>query len=181
MKRIYTKTGDEGMTSLRGGVRVPKDDLRIETNGVIDELNAVIGICRSLMQPDEAEQELLRTIQQELMTIMSHVATPEGKTNPRVLQVSELTERLEQEIDQIQTQIDPQKYFILPGGTPLSAHLHFARTITRTAERRLWSLSQEIELDLAILRFMNRLSDYFFMFARAEMYRKGCADEPFIR
>ena len=181
MNRIYTKTGDEGMTSLRGGVRVPKDDLRIETNGVIDELNAVIGICRSLMSVEADEQALLRTIQQELMTIMSHIATPEGKTNPRVLRVTELTERLEQEIDHIHTQIDPQRHFILPGGTPLSAQLHFARTIARTAERRLWTLNREMTVDSTILRFMNRLSDYFFMLARATMSRSGCEDEPFIR
>ena len=103
MNRIYTKTGDEGMTSLRGGVRVPKDDLRIETNGVIDELNAVIGICRSLMSVEAEEQALLRTIQQELMTIMSHVATPEGSSNPRVLHTQELTGQMEQAIDQAQT------------------------------------------------------------------------------
>ena len=105
MKKIYTKTGDEGMTGLRGGVRVPKDDLRIETNGMMDELNSVIGICRSLMGDNDDEQGLLRAIQQELMTIMSHVATPEGKTNPRELHVEELTKQLEHEIDLINDQV----------------------------------------------------------------------------
>ena len=181
MKKIYTKTGDEGMTGLRGGVRVPKDDLRIETNGMMDELNSVIGICRSLMGDNDDEQGLLRAIQQELMTIMSHVATPEGKTNPRELHAEELTKQLEHEIDLINDQIDSQKHFILPGGTPLSAHLHFARAKTRTIERRLWSLKRKVELDPAILCFMNRLSDYLFMLARAEMFWKGCNDEPFIR
>ena len=103
MKRIYTKTGDHGMTRIRGGVEVPKDDIRIEVNGTMDELNAVIGIVRSLLSELHPWQMLLNDIQQELLVIMSHIATPEGKVNPKSLHTVELTHRFEQEMDSMLT------------------------------------------------------------------------------
>ena len=149
MKHIYTKTGDDGMTSLRDGVRVEKDDLRIETNGQIDMLNSLIGLIAE-------GNELLTDLQRELMTVMSHVATPEGSRNPRPLHCDELTTRMEQAIDAS----DTPKGFVLPRGI-----IHVVRAQARTAERRLWTLSRQYAIEPGILTMMNRLSDYLFALA----------------
>ncbi|MBO7553356.1 MAG: cob(I)yrinic acid a,c-diamide adenosyltransferase [Bacteroidaceae bacterium] len=180
MNKIYTKTGDEGMTSIRGGIRVPKDHPRIEANGALDELNAMLGVARTLMSADDDRQALLTEIIHELMRVMSHVATPVGKTNPRTLHVVELTVKMEQLIDEVQAKTTSSRHFILPGGTPLSAHLQWVRTVCRRAERRLWTLHREELLNPDILKFINRLSDTLFAMARDEMERAGCAEEEFL-
>ena len=149
MKQIYTKTGDEGTTSLRDGIRVSKDDLRIEANGQIDMLNSLIGLVAE-------GNQLLTDIQRELMTVMSHVATPDGKENPRPLHCDALTARMEQAIDAARTPTG----FVLPRGIA-----HVARAQCRTAERRLWTVHRQYPLDESILRMMNRLSDYLFVLA----------------
>ena len=149
MKQIYTKTGDAGTTSLRDGVRVNKDDLRIEANGEIDMLNSLIGLIAE-------ENQLLKDIQRELMTVMSHVATPDGRQNPRQLHCDELTTRMEQAIDASKAPAG----FVLPRGIA-----HVARAQCRTAERRLWTVHRQHPLDESILRMMNRLSDYLFVLA----------------
>ena len=162
MKQIYTKTGDEGMTSLRDGVRVPKDDPRIKTNGQIDQLNAHLGVVRSMLGDDDANREIIHSVQRELMTVMSHIATPEGSVNPRELHAAKITSELEQAIDQA----DFQGGFVVPGGgSQLAAFIHLARTQARTVERRLWSLHRQHPVDSAILVMMNRLSDYLFVLA----------------
>ena len=162
MKQIYTKTGDEGMTSLRDGVRVPKDDPRIETNGQIDQLNAHLGVVRSMLGDDDANREIIHSVQRELMTIMSHIATPEGSVNPRELHAAKITSELERAIDQA----DFQGGFVVPGGgSQLAAFVHLARTQARTVERRLWSLHRQHPVDSTILVMMNRLSDYLFVLA----------------
>ena len=164
MKQIYTRSGDEGMTSLREGVRVPKESLRIEVNGCIDELNALLGIVRTLL-PDEGEEDaLLKAVQRELMVVMSHIATPTGYTNPKPLRTEVLIATFEQTMDRWMAS-GPPVGFVLPGGTPLAAHLHFARTVARRAERRLWSLHREAPIESSILRFVNRLSDLLFSMA----------------
>ena len=149
MKQIYTKTGDEGMTSLRNGVRVSKDDPRIEANGEIDMLNSLIGLFAE-------KSPLLTDIQRELMVVMSHVATPDGKENPRPLHCNELTAQMEQAIDAASTPTG----FVLPRGI-----VHVARAQCRTAERRLWTVHRQHPLNESILRMMNRLSDYLFVLA----------------
>ncbi|MBR5170958.1 MAG: cob(I)yrinic acid a,c-diamide adenosyltransferase [Muribaculaceae bacterium] len=162
MKQIYTKTGDEGMTSLRDGVRVPKDDPRIEANGQIDQLNSHLGIVRSMLDDDAANRELILAVQRELMTVMSHIATPEDSVNPRELHATEIAARLEQAIDHA----DYQGGFVVPGGgSQLAAFIHLARTQVRTVERRLWSLHREHPVDGDVLMMMNRLSDYLFVLA----------------
>lgn len=105
MNQIYTKTGDEGTTSLREGMRVSKDDPRIEANGQIDQLNALLGIVRSMLDDDESKQ-LIHAVQRELMTVMSHIATPDGHDNPRKLHCVEITAQLEQAIDAVNFQGD---------------------------------------------------------------------------
>lgn len=164
MKQIYTKTGDEGMTSLRDGVRVSKDDPRIEANGQIDQLNAHLGIVRSMLDEtqDFASLQLILAVQRELMTVMSHIATPEGCINPRELHAQEIIAQLEQAIDSA----DYQGGFVVPGrGSQLAAFIHLARTQARTVERRLWSLNREHPVNDDILVMMNRLSDYLFVLA----------------
>ena len=146
MKQIYTKTGDQGTTSLRGGQRVPKDDPRIEANGQLDMLNALLGLL-----PADA---LLSDVQRELMVVMSHVATPDGQQNPRQLHCDELTRRMEQAIDAVASR---PTGFVVPQGL-----WHVVRAQCRTAERRLWTVSCEHPLDASILRMVNRLSDYLF-------------------
>ena len=104
---------------------MPKDDIRIEANGCLDELNAVIGIVRSMLAAKDAWQELLHAVQRELMVVMSHVATPSGVVNPNPLSAAELTLRCEQEMDAMTVLLTDNGYFLLPGGTPLSAQLQF--------------------------------------------------------
>lgn len=165
MKKVYTKTGDEGMTSLRNGVRVAKDDVRIEANGTIDLLNALIGKLVAMPEVGEDWKSFLQEIQQELMVVMSHIATPPGKTNPRQLHVEELTERMEQMIDELNAKALAEG-FVLPGGSVASAEIHIARAIARQAERRLWTVNREYPVHPAIMCFMNRLSDFLFVLAK---------------
>ena len=152
MKQIYTKTGDEGMTSLRDGVRVSKDDVRIEANGEIDMLNSLLGLFA-------AEHPLLTDIQRELMVVMSHVATPEGQENPRKLHLDTLMADMEQCIDNLAR----PSAFVVPGNNETEAFIHLARTQARTVERRLWTLQRTHPLDMKIMVFFHRLSDFLFV------------------
>lgn len=162
MKQIYTKTGDQGQTSLRNGARVPKYDPRIEANGQIDQLNAQLGIVRSMLSQVDASYQLIHTIQRELMVVMSHIATPQGSNNPRESHAADLTRQLEDAIDRS----GYQGGFIVPGGgSTLAAFIHLARTQARTVERRLWSLHTQYPIDEAVLALINRLSDYLFILA----------------
>lgn len=176
--RIYTKGGDKGKTGIHGGERVDKDDIRIEANGTIDELNAVIGIIRSLLPESHEWQEMLHTIQMDLMVIMSHVATPSAirEKNPNQLK-QDMDIVCEQQIDEITSRLSDNAYFILPGGTQVSAQCQFARTVARRAERRLSTLNRQDEVSEVILRFMNRLSDLLFVMAKLEMQEQGSMEE----
>ena len=167
------------MTSLRGGVRVPKDDVRIEANGTIDLLNALIGKLRVMPEIEAEWQPFLLDIQHELMVIMSHIATPPGKSNPRVLQVEELTERMEKQIDEVTAKAEKPTHFILPSGSLASAEIHIARTIARQAERRLWTVNRDYPIDPAIMRFMNRLSDFLFVMTKEQLRCEGIEPENF--
>lgn len=151
--RIYTRGGDKGKTGIHGGERVDKDDIRIEANGTLDELNAEIGIVRTLLPPDHEWQVLLGRIQREMMAVMSHVATPSAirDQNPNPLP-DDLAVFCESHIDDLSAQMEDNGYFILPGGTPVSAHLQLARTITRRAERRLWTLNRKDPVPAGIWR-----------------------------
>lgn len=161
MKEITTKTGDEGFTSLRGGKRVPKSDLRIEVNGLLDHLNSHLGVVRSMMTDDNEEREFINKIQSELMVVMSHVATDDDDQNPRKLNVVEMTAQMEAHIMQSTT---PRR-FVLPGDFQLAAFIHLARTQCRNAERRMWELNQFHPVKPEIMAWLNRLSDYLFVLA----------------
>ena len=173
MKKVYTRTGDDGTTGIHGGERVPKDDIRIEANGCLDELNAQIGIVRSLLKADDDWQQGLKRIQTELMTLMSQVATPSAirDKNPKSFD-SGLIGFCEEWMDRMTEAIPEKGVFVLPGGTPLAAQLHYARTVARRAERRLWTLTRKDPVPKDILTFVNRLSDLFFVMARFEMTQK---------
>ena len=178
MKRIYTYSGDKGFTRIHGGERVPKDDIRIEANGCIDELNTVIGIVRSMLDTEHKWQSLLYSIQKNLMIVMSHVATPSAlrAQNPNILP-SDMVKICEGKMDEMTLQMEDNDYFILPGGTPVAAQLQFARVVARRAERRLWTLHREDEVPELILCYMNRLSDLFFVMARYEMWQQNWPEE----
>ena len=178
MKRIYTRCGDKGMTRIHGGGRVPKDDIRIEANGCLDELNTVLGIVRSMLPLHHEWQTCLFDIQRNLMGVMSHVATPSAlrMQNPNVLP-TDMVEVCEKLMDHLTEQMEDNGYFILPGGTPVSAHLQMARVVCRRAERRLWTLHREDEVPELILIYINRLSDLFFVMARYDMYQQQWPEE----
>jgi len=185
MNRIYTKTGDKGTTGIHGGKRVPKDDIRIEANGDLDELNCQIGIIRSMLRlPGNPEpllpgwDEILHDIQKNMMTVMSLVATPAAgrDKNP-----NELPEKLvadcEATIDALTEESGPGLHFLLPGGTPIAAQLQMARAVCRRAERRLWTLNRQDPVPEEILKYINRLSDLFFVMARCDLARQDWPEE----
>ena len=176
--RIYTRGGDKGRTGIHGGERVDKDDIRIEANGTLDEVNAEIGVVRALLPAGHEWHDLLGKIQREMMVVMSHVATPSAirDKNPNALS-EDLVAFCEQQIDDLSAKMEDNGYFILPGGSLVSAHLQLARTIVRRAERRLWTLNRKDPVSPEILQFVNRLSDLFFIMARYEMFRQGNVEE----
>lgn len=176
---IYTRSGDKGMTKIHGGTRVPKDDIRIEANGTIDELNSMLGVVRAFIEENDEWQELLYKIQKELMIVMSLVATPHSDRdkNPNVMD-TDMVKWVESKIDEYKEAMgEESRYFILPGGNLVSSHLQLARTIARRAERHLWTLNREDEVPNQILMLMNRLSDLFFIMGRYEMYKQGAPEE----
>lgn len=182
MRKIYTRTGNEGMTGIHGGERVPKDDIRIETNGCLDELNTLLGIIRSMLPETDEWQEKLYFIQYSMMIVISHVATPSAirESNPNELP-QDLDKFCEDWMDVMMSQLEDNGYFILPGGTPLVAQLQNARAVARRAERRLWTLNRTDEVPGEILRFINRLSDLLFVMARFEMQRQQWSEEKWMK
>ncbi len=164
--KIYTRTGDDGTTSLFGGMRVSKDNARIEAYGAVDELNAVLGMAASL-SGDDGVTRLLQNIQRDLFTIGTDLATPPDRhksVDDRIIQ--SLVETLETAIDKLETSLPPLRQFILPGGHPCAAAIHVARTICRRAERRVIALGSAEAITPASRIFLNRLSDYLFVLAR---------------
>ena len=164
--KIYTRTGDRGDTSLFGGQRVPKDALRIEAYGTVDELNSVIGIVRA----DNTEPALdatLERVQDELFVLGADLATPRSLEKKGVRRITHTeADRLEQEIDKFDAGLKPLKSFILPGGSPVAAGIHFARTVCRRAERIVVRLSRNEDIGDDIIIYLNRLSDLLFVLAR---------------
>ena len=178
--KIYTKTGDKGSTSLIGGTKVPKWHLRIESYGTVDELNSYIGLCRDLLA-DQKGRVVLQEVQDRLFTIGAALACDPEKE--RKMLIPDLNEQdiiyLENEIDRMDEVLPEMKNFLLPGGHPTVSHLHVARCICRRAERHIVQLEQEsAEVELIILKYLNRLSDYLFVLARYEGLGLGIAEIP---
>ena len=169
--KIYTKTGDAGETGLYGGTRVPKDAMRIETCGTVDELNACLGFVRSQIQ-DEEINTILHRIQNELFDIGADLATLEAHPKATSLRIPPtLTLKLEKEIDQFEGQLPPLKNFILPGGSAGGAAIHLARTVARRAERCVVTLAKGEAVNPEVLIYLNRLSDLLFVLARTVNHR----------
>jgi cob(I)alamin adenosyltransferase len=178
--KIYTKTGDTGETGLFGGQRVPKDALRIEAYGSVDELNSVIGIVQAMNPPGKLAQ-MLSTIQNDLFVVGADLATPRSTPAMHVERV-ELTQSaaLEEFIDTLEEELPALKWFILPGGTPAAAQLHCARTVCRRAERDVVRLSHVEELGDPVIVYMNRLSDFLFVAARYANHTAGAEEVPWV-
>jgi cob(I)alamin adenosyltransferase len=170
LTRIYTKGGDKGTTSLGTGKRVPKHDARVGAYGTVDEANAVIGIARLHLPASGDSFELgpmLARIQNDLFDLGADLCRPETAEEDKGLRIVEAqVERLEREIDAMNARLQPLNSFVLPGGTAASAHLHLARTVVRRAEREMTALAEREKLNLAAIRYVNRLSDHLFVAAR---------------
>lgn len=177
--KIYTKTGDSGSTGLFGGGRVPKDDVRVEAYGDVDELNAVLGMARSV-EPMPRVDEVLVPIQRDLFAIGALLATPDRDKMALHLQKARIDEgriaELEGAIDQGEAELEPLTAFIIPGGTPKAAALHVARTVCRRAERHVVRLQHEVELPTLAVIYLNRLSDLLFTLARVANRRAGAGE-----
>lgn len=169
LNRIYTRTGDAGLTRLANGAEVSKTDLRVEAYGSVDETNACLGLVRLHTAEDALLHAMLERIQNDLFDLGADLATPPapGEDPERVLRVTEgQVMRLEQEIDQINGDLSPLTSFVLPGGTPAAAALHQARTVCRRAERAAVSLALVADVADPALKYLNRLSDLLFVAAR---------------
>jgi cob(I)alamin adenosyltransferase len=178
--RIYTRKGDTGETALIGGQRVPKDDLRVDAYGTIDELNAALGLARCFLPYDDLNA-LLHQIQSQLFDIGAELASPpERATQFASLREADV-QALEAAIDQLETELEPLRQFILPGGTQAAAALHLARTVCRRAERRVVTLSHHSPVSNIILQYLNRLSDLLFVMARVANHRAAVPDTPWTR
>ncbi|MBP8726002.1 MAG: cob(I)yrinic acid a,c-diamide adenosyltransferase [Saprospiraceae bacterium] len=174
--KIYTKTGDKGTTSLFGGKRLPKDDLRIEAYGTIDELNAQLGLLAVSCKLPEWEIRLAN-IQSLLFTIGAHLAADPEKSDLKLPPIPEGNElELESLIDEMEASLPPLKNFVLPGGNTASALAHVCRTICRRAERRVVSLISQEPVNPIIVVYLNRLSDFLFVFARHLSYHAGAKE-----
>ncbi len=170
--RIYTKTGDAGETSLFGGKRLPKSDLRIETYGTVDELNSHIGLVRDYAEGEHVRAQL-KAIQDRLFTLGANLASEPGKD----MAVPDIREEdillLEREMDRMDEALPELKNFILPGGHPAVSTCHIARCVCRRAERLVAALSQREEVAPVLLKYLNRLSDYLFVLSRELARERG--------
>jgi cob(I)alamin adenosyltransferase len=176
--KIYTRTGDKGQTGLIGGDRVAKSTLRVAAYGEVDELNAVVGAAISELESSDYLQALER-IQRTLFELGAELATPPGGEASRgtPLVTAERVTGLEIAIDALSERLAPLRHFILPGGSRAGAGVHLARTVCRRAERAVVTLAAAEEVRPEILAYLNRLSDYLFMLARAVNVEDG-ASEP---
>lgn len=181
LTKIYTRGGDTGQTSLVGGMRISKDNSRIEAYGSVDEANSVIGIAR-LSTGDEADKMLFR-IQNDMFDLGADLATPADETASDAFAPDEMTlriteaqvTRLEHEIDTMNRELSALTSFTLPAGSAASAHLHLARTVTRRAERHAVSAAGEMAINPAAIKYLNRLSDHLFVLTRY-LNNKGADD-----
>lgn len=173
--KVYTKTGDAGQTGLIGGTRVWKNDTRLEAYGTIDELSAFIGLLTTANLP-ENERMFLQQIQHKLFAVGSHLATDQSKIKPKAASIvrEEDILKLEAEIDRMDKTLPKLNNFVLPGGSEAGAKSHVCRTVTRRAERKIMDLTRSgIMIDDTIPKYINRLSDYFFVLSRYLTVNEG--------
>ncbi len=176
--KIYTKTGDEGTTALFGGKRVSKAELRIEAYGTIDELNSFIGLVRD-QEVNQKRMDALVEIQDRLFTIGSVLATEPGNTKVKIPSLSEDdVVFLEKEMDLMDEELPPMRFFVLPGGHQSVSFCHVARTVCRRAERLTIALNSTIAVSPLVLKYLNRLSDYLFVLSRKMSNELGVDEKP---
>lgn len=168
LSKIYTRTGDDGTTGLGDGSRTPKDSLRVEAYGTVDELNSFVGLLRAELPAEHAAQTLLSRVQHELFDLGGELCIP----GYSLIKEEGIT-RLENGIDGLNEHLPPLKDFILPGGSKAASQAHVARTVCRRAERRVQSLAQAETLSPLGLQYLNRLSDYLFVLARTLARENG--------
>jgi len=174
MVKIYTKSGDGGETSLFGGQRVGKDDPLVDAYGTVDELNSTIGVVRSLHNKDDKLADALKKLQGELMLLSADLASGQ----PEAAHIcAKHVSHWEHVIDELTAELPPLASLILPGGCPIAAQLHVARTVCRRAERLAVHASKQRDVDPVILRYLNRLADALFVLARYANHVYGVADE----
>jgi cob(I)alamin adenosyltransferase len=161
LSRIYTRTGDDGSTGLGDGTRVPKDSLRVEAYGTVDELNSAIGVLLATPEVPPGVAACLTEVQQELFDLGGELCIP----GHRAITAEHVT-RLESSLDEFNDSLPPLKEFILPGGGPAAAACHLARAIARRAERRVWALASTETVSPEVTSYLNRLSDLLFVLAR---------------
>ena len=179
---IYTKTGDNGTTSLVGGSRVSKDDVRVEAYGTVDELNSHVGLLAELLRdmPEDHFAEL-KAVQHNLFTLQTLLATEEGEIYARLPQLpGEEVEALERQIDAITAKLPKLQNFVIAGGTVAAAQCHVARTVCRRAERCVVTLSHQAQVDPVLQRYLNRLSDYLFVLARWAVLAAGKQEDVYV-
>lgn len=193
--KVYTRGGDKGETSLVGGKRVPKDSPRVEAYGTVDELNSVVGLARVFNEENLEAGDghrfldaVLRQIQDELFDLGSELATPPEYFKEGMYRVGEgEIKRLEQWIDKCQEDLEPLKSFVLPGGGRIGAYLHQCRTVCRRAERDILRLSRQEEVNPNVIKYVNRLSDLFFVLSRwiakqtgepESLWQRGLREKP---
>ena len=166
LDKIYTRSGDKGETSLVGGIRLPKHNIRIAAYGTVDETNAAVGMAR--LHTTGAADEMLGRIQNDLFDLGADLATPgdDFTSSDALRMVPEQVTRLEQEIDAMNENIAPLTSFVLPGGTPAATALHVARTLSRRAERLISEMGETESVNPVALQYANRLSDHLFVLGR---------------
>jgi cob(I)alamin adenosyltransferase len=161
LSRIYTRTGDDGSTGLGDGMRVPKEHLRVEAYGTVDEANSAIGVVLALAALPADIAAALTDVQHDLFDLGGELCIPGHRAI-----TAQYTERLEQTLDRFNANLPPLKDFILPGGGPAAAACHLARTVARRAERRVWALARVENVAPEVPQYLNRLSDLLFVIAR---------------
>ena len=172
--RVYTRTGDKGETSLVGGVRIKKSDIRLEAYGTVDELSSHLGLLAALL-PEGTDKELIVRIQNNLFNVCTNLATDQSQTplyDSAKLAEGEI-ELLEKEVDAIMKMLPERQGFILPGGTQAAAQAHVCRTVCRRAERRIVALSEVAQISPETQQYVNRLSDYLFVLAKKINFNAG--------
>ncbi len=178
--KVYTRKGDKGTTGLIGGTRIPKYALRIETYGTVDELNSHIGMCRDLIARDEITAELIE-IQDRLFTMGSLLAADPEKNKMKLPELEQAdVDLLESWIDRYTEQLEPMKFFVLPGGHQAVSQLHITRCVCRRAERVVTELNQEIDLYSLPMQYLNRLSDYLFTLGRFMTKELNITETPWV-
>ena len=174
LSKIYTRTGDKGMTGLGDGTRVDKDSLRVEAYGTVDELNSAVGLALAANLPEPVREPLLR-VQHELFDLGGELCMPGTELIP-----DEFVDGLEHDLDRLNEDLPPLKDFILPGGSEAAARCHVARTVCRRAERRVVALAHEQPVNDATIRYLNRLSDLLFVAARVVARAEGGSEVIWI-